>query len=443
MQSSSPLWCLESTALEDNRVKWRLLAEFKTEVAGIPDVIECSENRFRFASADGRAPSWSAKIPDSAGPLPKDAKVRVSRRLQQLTIEWCCESSPSYTEFSSCCKEGEADGAEPESIWHRQPRVQACEKENQPATQNYQSQPRDACPSTSSGALPPPRTSQSENINHGPEEVSQKSPRCYMCGVTGAKCCCTNCRVVWYCSRQCQRRHWVLAHRTSCDLNRRILGVSRQRRRGDCELALATVEQILKDVVSAIKSETEKEFTCDKVVIWALMRSFSAAVCAAAAVLTYEDMPEDKFCRAACRAIACLLDMSAALKQRKRLPNEIKFHIESLTDGMRTYLQKDADPVLSAWMLYDGYARGLEDRPSSYSGKLVKVRAAALVGLHGAMSCAHDLCVESPADVDKRVASRIDKLFERGPLRFSPDDFQQLRPFCPERRSGRDSSDSD
>merc|ERR1712113_1150556 len=111
------------------------------------------------------------------------------------------------------------------------------------------------------------------------------------------------------------------------------------------------------DIAKATKKEGDKEFTFDSIVATSLLRGLAAAIVALSAAFTDEQVPPSKLCRAGFHAVATFLDLAAALGEKRR-PTELSFHVDEIVAGLEGQLAKDADPVLSAWMVYNRYSQG-------------------------------------------------------------------------------------
>merc|ERR1712048_473415 len=82
-------------------------------------------------------------------------------------------------------------------------------------------------------------------------------------------------------------------------------------------------------------------------------------------------------------------DAAAVLGESKR-PPEMQMHVDDIVSGLSGTVSKDADPILSAWMVYEEYAKGLDGRPVSFGRKASQLRAAALVAFRDVLAAAHD-----------------------------------------------------
>merc|ERR1712224_228586 len=92
-----------------------------------------------------------------------------------------------------------------------------------------------------------------------------------------------------------------------------------------------------------------------------IYRGLAALIVALGTCLTDSGVPDDKFCRAAYLALSCFSDTAASLGKKGKM-KEVDFHVDLIVSGLGGNLNPEADPLLSAWMFYDGFARGLQDR---------------------------------------------------------------------------------
>merc|ERR1712007_252288 len=143
-----------------------------------------------------------------------------------------------------------------------------------------------------------------------------------------------------------------------------------------------------------------------------------------------ERVPDAKFCRSAFFAVAVFLDMAAAMGEKRR-PEEMQVHLDDIASGIAGNVSKDADPVLSAWMAYDEYAKSMDSRLSKFGKKLPQLKAAALVALRDVFAFAHDLLKVSGASDDTLAAARIDKLLDETRLMIGGSELRHLRSFWP------------
>lgn len=271
-----------------------------------------------------------------------------------------------------------------------------------------------------------------------PKECSPGSARCYSCGKV-ATLCCTRCRVVWYCSRRCQRTHWAADHRTRCPFASKIVCAEKQRHRGDAELALLTLQEAMKAIASALKAEADKEFTHDSGVVAALLRAFSAAAVVMGATIAEEAVPDEKFTQAAFYAASSFMDMAANLSEKegfpRKRPSELQFHVDNMVAGLEGHLRDDADPVLSAWMFYDQFAKGMSEQMSKYWKKVPKLKVGATIAFRDVLAAGHDLLQASGGDADERAAARADRLLDLKPLKVSTAGLKHLRPYMGHKRT--------
>ena len=49
----------------------------------------------------------------------------------------------------------------------------------------------------------------------GKAAAPEDAHRCFHCQSEGAKMCCSQCHLAWYCARPCQKKHWKL-HKKAC-----------------------------------------------------------------------------------------------------------------------------------------------------------------------------------------------------------------------------------
>lgn len=442
----APRWCLEPTLAEaeDGAGAWRLTVECPEGCAPSCVDFTCEEIRF-----DLEAQRWRLEVPACARPVGPAATCRVARRRRRFHVEWPRSGvAPEVPLTGVALPSGsEADGA---------PCVAA--RDGAEGLRGASGGDGRGAPggvasidaagggagapgveagigAAGGGAGAPGREAGIDAAGGG------SGAPCFGCGKPGSSLC-TGCRVTWYCSQPCQRSHWTAGHRTHCAVARRLASVGAIRRRGEAELALVTAEGMVKEIVSSMKSESEKGKRIDRAAALVVLCSFAHVVIALAAALSEPSIPDAKFCRGAFRCVTALLDMAAMLGEKRR-PKEVQFHVDMIIAGVEDFISKEADRILSAWMFFDGYARGLEDRPSSYTGKLGQVKAAALVAFRDTLACAHDVLESSGFVGDSVAAQRVDKLLDTKRLRLSSHDFQQLRPFCPERRRSDSSSEDD
>ena len=61
---------------------------------------------------------------------------------------------------------------------------------------------------------------------------------CASCGTDGAKKKCSVCRSAWYCTSECQRRHWKAGHKKACP---KLQSLRQQRDELDLEEARSTL----------------------------------------------------------------------------------------------------------------------------------------------------------------------------------------------------------
>ncbi|CAE8620131.1 unnamed protein product [Polarella glacialis] len=268
-----------------------------------------------------------------------------------------------------------------------------------------------------------------------------KKSICDHCGLAGASMCCSKCKRMYYCGRDCQRRAWAEDHRWRCKLASKALACQLQRGRGDFALSLVTAEECLKAFAKAAKDESDKEYAFDGVVVAALVRGIATACVGITTSLVAgaEEIAREKFCRASFSAVATMLDVAASLKQ-ERCPLELWLHVEAIVSGLEGQLSEQADKTLSAWMFYDGLARGLEDRPSHYQEKLPQLKACALLALRDALAASHDILEVSCSWSDKRIAAQADQLLDEACLRVGPEHLVHLRPYYGKRGQGEDES---
>merc|ERR1712048_1238003 len=104
-------------------------------------------------------------------------------------------------------------------------------------------------------------------------------------------------------------------------------------------------------------------------------------------------------------------DAAAVLGESKR-PPEMQMHVDDIVSGLSGTVSKDADPILSAWMVYEEYAKGLDSRPVSFGRKASQLRAAALVAFRDVLAAAHDLLEASGGFADARAAAHVDRLLD-------------------------------
>mmetsp|Transcript_39472 Transcript_39472/g.91243 ORF Transcript_39472/g.91243 Transcript_39472/m.91243 type:complete len:391 (+) Transcript_39472:166-1338(+) len=290
----------------------------------------------------------------------------------------------------------------------------------------------------------------SEEVNdddHTKDGLCSAKPggRCDVCGKRAAVSC-SRCKLSLYCTRDCQKRHWVAGHKCRCRLSGGLLAAKRQLQRGEAALSLSTAEEAMKAHSSAIKAEAEKEYAFEYDVVAALSRGLATAfVYAAKAVAAEKELANDKFCRACFAAVACMLDLAAALKQ-ERCPKALWTQAEALAAGLGDQPGKDSDPILSAWMLYDSYAKGLADRPSAYASALPQMRIVALLALRDMLSASAGLLedeAEKACFADACVVKSASTVLRTNHLKICREDLGPLREYYPPGILGRNKEEDD
>ncbi|OLP82552.1 T-complex protein 1 subunit gamma [Symbiodinium microadriaticum] len=267
-----------------------------------------------------------------------------------------------------------------------------------------------------------------------------QAPRslCDFCG-RRAVFFCSKCRASTYCSQSCsqscQKSHWVQGHRHRCRLAGPLAAARSQLRKGEIALSLATAEEAMKAHVSAIKTEADKEYAFDCEVVLALSKGLATAqVLIAEALAADKDLASHKFCRACFSSVAAMLDLAAALKE-ERCPPALWTQAQAVAQGIGD--RGDADPVLSAWMLYDAYARGLADRPSSYTKALSQMRIVALLAVRDMLAASTGLLQGTQAGkqcfADMAVAESAAVVLQMDPLKVCREDLGPLREFYPQK----------
>eukprot|EP00913_Durusdinium_trenchii_P028059 g26306.t1 len=124
-----------------------------------------------------------------------------------------------------------------------------------------------------------------------------------------------------------------------------------------------------------------------------------------------------------------MLDLAATLRQdgAERCPKALWMQVEAILTGLGDQIGQGGDPILSAWMMYDSYARGLADRPSAYREKLPRMRIVAMIALRDALAASSGLLKERHTC----LAPIIDDILDTGHLKVSRDDLAALRDFYP------------
>jgi len=210
-----------------------------------------------------------------------------------------------------------------------------------------------------------------------------------------------------------------------------------QLRKGEIALSLATAEEAMKAHVSAIKTEADKEYAFDSEIVVALSQGLATAqVLIAEALAADKDLASDKFCRACFSSVAAMLDLAAALKE-ERCPPALWTQAQAVAVAQGIGDRGDADPVLSAWMLYDAYARGLTDRPSSYTKTLSQMRIVALLAVRDMLAAGTGLLQGTQAGkqcfADMAVAESAAVVLQMDPLKVCREDLGPLREFYPQK----------
>ena len=259
--------------------------------------------------------------------------------------------------------------------------------------------------------------------------------RCEMCGQRGTATC-SKCRASHYCGQACQRRSWVGDHKPRCRFAGSLLAARRQLQSQDFALALQTAEEVMKAHAGAIKGEAEKDFAFDADVVQALLRGFATAMVQMAEALAADkDLAQYKFCRACFSAVATMLDLAAALQDL--CPAPLWRQVQAIVGGLGPEVTRNhGDPVLSAWMMYDSYAKGLADRPTVYESKVSRMKIVALIALRDALAASAALLEDSKTFADAYVAKSIDAILETGHLKVCRDDLAVLRDFYPKGAGG-------
>mmetsp|Transcript_123304 Transcript_123304/g.360022 ORF Transcript_123304/g.360022 Transcript_123304/m.360022 type:complete len:418 (-) Transcript_123304:67-1320(-) len=394
-KGDTPTWHLEASQRTNiQEQEWCLTICLPPCCNTPPVLLEHNDREVRLGFKDAGTSVWRLCVPEYARPVSHLAEANFQRRSHRLVLRWT----------SVCAKQGQEVG-------------HADFIKVEDGICNAQT---DAGPEGEPSGL-----SSDESV----VPSSSNASWCFSCG-SKASACCTKCSVASYCSRRCQKAHWQEDHRARCRFVSRIATAEKQRDRGDAELAVLTLEEILRDTVTALKREADKEFTYDGLVAMALLRSFAAAVVALGAALATASMPDDKFCRAAYTAMATLLDMAATLGDARR-PQVLQEHVDGIVACLEGSLSKEADPVLSAWMFYDRYARSLDERPSHFCGKLRQLKAPALVCMRDVLAASHDILEASSAEIDRRGAGQAGRHLDREELRVGTDHLEHLRPYWP------------
>merc|ERR1712107_942226 len=104
-------------------------------------------------------------------------------------------------------------------------------------------------------------------------------------------------------------------------------------------------------------------------------------------------------------------DVAAVLGEARR-PPELQSHVEGIVAGLEGNVSKEADPVLSAWMFYDRFARSLEDNLSKYWKKVKRLKAAALISMRDLLGASHDILAASGHHADARAVARAYRLLD-------------------------------
>lgn len=417
-------WQLQSEGKPQGHTIWRLSVDFPEKCSfWPPGGVEYAGHELRLLSSQPPATGqrcWHLPVPSCAQPIGDDATCRLVRRHRRLVVEWLRQaasfSAPAGVVDAGQPFSGTDDGSICGQLYSRE--VGSGAYSSGEASCGAASEERDTTDCGSFGDSQAAASSTTSKEGRG---------SCSVCG-TQATCCCSQCKLLWYCGRQCQRLHWAQDHKFRCALGARVVTADRQLRRGDPELALVTAEPILKDIVSQVKKESEKEYTYSASVISSLLRAFADCLVVLASSIAEPKVPDGKCCRSMFVALATLLDAAAFIGKPRR-PLELQFHIDSIVAGLEGQLNKEADPVLSAWMFYDAYARGFEDRFSKYEKNAAKLRAAALIGFRDALALAHDVLRASTTAVDHKSAARVDELLDVSRLQVSVDGFHELKPF--------------
>eukprot|EP00439_Symbiodinium_sp_Y106_P013625 s3997_g1.t4 len=348
-------------------------------------------------------------------------------------------------------------------------------------------------PGTTEAAVAPEKEAHVEEF----KDIANQAPRslCDFCG-RRAVFFCSKCRASTYCSQSCQKSHWAHGHRHRCRLAGPLAAARSQLRKGEIALSLATAEEAMKAHVSAIKTEADKEYAFDSEIassprqaagcffrwqqgfqskravgrihfenftacnrpvrpvqlyvhlrfvyevfaeqvaeVVALSQGLATAqVLIAEALAADKDLASDKFCRACFSSVAAMLDLAAALKE-ERCPPALWTQAVAVAQGIGD--RGDADPVLSAWMLYDAYARGLTDRPSSYTKTLSQMRIVALLAVRDMLAAGTGLLQGTQAGkqcfADMAVAESAAVVLQMDPLKVCREDLGPLREFYPQK----------
>ncbi|CAJ1436057.1 unnamed protein product [Effrenium voratum] len=206
--------------------------------------------------------------------------------------------------------------------------------------------------------------------------------------------------------------------------------------------SLQTAEEAMKAHAGAIKAEADKEYAFDADMVRALARGLSlATVCVAEALASDQELAKHKFCRACFAAVATLLDVAAALRE-ERCPPQLWKPVQAIAEGQEGHLSGGGDPVLSAWMMYDSYAKGLADRPSAYEHNLPRMRIAALLALKDAAAAAVAMLQGDSSFADISAAGAVDAILDTQHLKACRDDIAPLREFYPQGLAGEEEDDT-
>jgi len=380
-QNPAPVWRLEACEPSEGR-KWCLTVELP-ENSCPPSLLQHSETELRVGTEVEHAQVWRLVVPEIARPLTSLNSCKYSHRNRRLVVRW---GGPTHVtqkpkvagglvsghderrdadttrqlleldkdEHQSCGEHAPAASAlSPADFGDANPKDVKAHSLSIPHACSDLTKAED----TNGANASPVSTVEADGDSPGPFTIPKDSAaacQCFWCGMP-ATYWCKSCQVARYCSKVCQRSHWAHDHKVRCSYVARISSGRKQRVRGEPELAVTTLEDIIRDAVKALKTETEKEYTYSSDISTGLLRGSADATVQLATCLTSPEVPDAKYCRAAFTVVATFMDAAAALTKKGR-PPEMDMHVQDIIAGLDGHLSNDADPVLSAWMHYQSLA---------------------------------------------------------------------------------------
>mmetsp|Transcript_4810 Transcript_4810/g.8729 ORF Transcript_4810/g.8729 Transcript_4810/m.8729 type:complete len:466 (+) Transcript_4810:51-1448(+) len=401
--------------------------------------VHLNDAELQLEVCGGTSSRWRLPVPGYAQPV-NNAKCTLSRRRRKLQVQWPQQAKEEALADITAAMDNTMHKEE----WEVQsctsmPAVSATDvNDSTPSTSLIPSSIKEQACADTSATDKQDGDFVVEVGDSSAQECDTGAAHCYYCGQVATQCC-TRCRLVWYCSRRCQRAHWASDHKTRCQFVSKIVCAEKQRHRGDAELALLTLKESMSAINSALKAEADKELTHDTGVVVALLRAFAATAVVMGATVAEESVPDDKLCQATFYSAATLMDMAANLGEKpnkpRRRPQELQFHVDNIIAGLEGKITGDADPVLSAWNFYNGFSVGMSESMSRYWKKVPKLRVGAIIAFRDVLAASHDLLEASGSDADRRAAARADRLLDLERLKVSAAEFKHLRPYMPRGQS--------